>query len=445
MRVNTFAQAATLTLLFLTAAVAQIGRPHDVVPLRHWVAPLYWQPTQAEAAASDPAAQPHLAGVLEPQAQIPANSLVFVGMTPCRILDTRSTSGFTGAFGPPSLAGGASRSFPIQSSTTCAVPSIAKAYSLNVTVVPLGPLGFLTVYPTGATRPNASTLNDDQGVILANAAIVPAGTPNGSIDVFANNPTNVIIDINGYYASQSGITLAQGSAGAPALSFASDAGTGIFSSGAGILNLSTSGVNRLNVDSTGIIVAGNVKMTGMSNGVVFPDSTKQTTAAPGGLTHSDLNSGDIGNYTIVDCSAYNGDGNLAHSHSITIAANEQVVINASYAVGSTAGANSLRVYACHQKDGGAWVLHGSGQWGLAVGANQRMAAAMNHGFTGLTAGSYVFGVCGCRSFGSTSWDSNDYFAITTLVFNSTGVTITAAEPPGSLRGRLGKTENGGNF
>ena len=63
--------------------------------------------------------------------------------------------------------------------------------------------------------------------MVANAAIVAAGT-SGSVDSFASNPTDIVIDINGYYAAQSGITLAQGSAAAVPLSFSGDAGTGIF-------------------------------------------------------------------------------------------------------------------------------------------------------------------------------------------------------------------------
>jgi len=43
---------------------------------------------------------------------------------------------------------------------------------------------------------------------VANAAIVPAGTDgSGSINVFASNNTDIVIDINGYYAAQSGTTL----------------------------------------------------------------------------------------------------------------------------------------------------------------------------------------------------------------------------------------------
>src|SRR5204863_1200314 len=137
---------------------------------------------------------------------------------------------------PPSLIGGASRTFPIQSSAACAIPSIAQAYSFNITIVPPGFLDFITVWPTGQARPNASTLNGYVNTVIANAAIVPAGT-SGSVDVYASQNTHLIIDINGYYAPQTGITLAQGTAAAPALSFAGDPGTGIFSSAAGTLNI----------------------------------------------------------------------------------------------------------------------------------------------------------------------------------------------------------------
>jgi hypothetical protein len=126
--------------------------------------------------------------------------LAFFPLTPCRIADTRTVggSGLTGAFGPPSMAAGATRSFPVQASS-CNVPSTALAYSLNITVVPPGPMYYLTTWPTGETIPAGSTLNDLSGGIVANAAIVPAGT-SGSIDVFVSNATNVIIDINGYFA-----------------------------------------------------------------------------------------------------------------------------------------------------------------------------------------------------------------------------------------------------
>ena len=56
------------------------------------------------------------------------------------------------------------------------------------------------MFPAGQPQPVVSTLNAYQGQIVANAAIVPAGT-SGSVDVYASDNTNVIIDINGYYAA----------------------------------------------------------------------------------------------------------------------------------------------------------------------------------------------------------------------------------------------------
>ncbi len=126
-----------------------------------------------------------------------APSQEFYPMTPCRVADTRANSGFTSPFGAPSLVGGATRVFPVQS--TCGIPTAAEAYSLRMTVVPPGPLGYLTAYPDGQTLPVAATLNDGGGEVLGNQAIVPAGT-NGAIDVFASANTDLIIDINGYFA-----------------------------------------------------------------------------------------------------------------------------------------------------------------------------------------------------------------------------------------------------
>ena len=94
---------------------AQPARPIDPIPLGYWAAPLYWHAgtTSSERAALTTAAPTLPSGV---------NPLVFVGMTPCRVVDTRASQGLSGPFGPPSLVGGASRTFPLQASTTCTIP-----------------------------------------------------------------------------------------------------------------------------------------------------------------------------------------------------------------------------------------------------------------------------------------------------------------------------------
>jgi uncharacterized repeat protein (TIGR02543 family) len=122
-------------------------------------------------------------------------SLQFYALPPCRVLDTR---GPAGTFGGPAIPGGGSRSFPIAGSP-CGAPAGATAYSLNVTVVPQGGLGFLTAWPSGQPQPLASTLNSADGAIVANAAIVPAGN-GGAVSFYASNTTDLVVDINGYFA-----------------------------------------------------------------------------------------------------------------------------------------------------------------------------------------------------------------------------------------------------
>jgi len=122
--------------------------------------------------------------------------LQLVDVTPCRLVDTRQAKG---VFGGPAIQGGTSRSFPIPQNTNCDIPSSAAAYSLNVTVVPITTLGYLTIWPTPEIQPVVSTLNSPDGRIKANAAIVPAGV-GGAVSVYVTDTTNVIIDIDAYFA-----------------------------------------------------------------------------------------------------------------------------------------------------------------------------------------------------------------------------------------------------
>jgi hypothetical protein len=125
-----------------------------------------------------------------------ASSQRFYPITPCRVADTRLPAG---PLGGPALAATATRSFPVLSSP-CGIPASATAYALNVTSVTNKPLGYVTIWPdNGSPQPVVSTLNNLVGTIVANAAIVPAGS-NGSVKVFASDATDLILDISGYFA-----------------------------------------------------------------------------------------------------------------------------------------------------------------------------------------------------------------------------------------------------
>ena len=132
--------------------------------------------------------------------------LSFVAIAPCRIADTRNLP--AGPFSAPAIGPNQTRSFPILQSA-CSIPSTAVAYSLNVTVAPHGPLGYLTVWPTGLAQPGISLMNSYDGRVKANAAIVSAGTA-GAISVFASTATttDVILDIDGYFVPSTSSSLA---------------------------------------------------------------------------------------------------------------------------------------------------------------------------------------------------------------------------------------------
>ena len=53
------------------------------------------------------------------------------------------------------------------------------------------------MWPTGQPQPVVSTLNNLTGTIVANAAIVPAGT-GGEITAYRQQRHRLVIDINGY-------------------------------------------------------------------------------------------------------------------------------------------------------------------------------------------------------------------------------------------------------
>lgn len=120
----------------------------------------------------------------------------FIPVTPCRLIDTRPDSGRTGDVGAPPLAAGSRRDFPVAG--LCGIPTGAVAMSVNVTVVPLEPLGFLSVWAGNQVQPPVSTLNSPDGRIKANAAITQISTA-GLISIFSTNRTHVVVDVNGYF------------------------------------------------------------------------------------------------------------------------------------------------------------------------------------------------------------------------------------------------------
>jgi hypothetical protein len=129
-------------------------------------------------------------------------------LAPARICDTRAASSFTSpnqCEGPENGEGtlGAAASKNVQVTDGTSIPAGAAAAVLNVTVVNPVVGGFLTVYPQGAQRPNASNVNYATSQTTTNRVIVPLSA-NGKITVWSSEPADVIVDVSGYYSANAG-------------------------------------------------------------------------------------------------------------------------------------------------------------------------------------------------------------------------------------------------
>lgn len=126
-------------------------------------------------------------------------SLRFIPLTPCRIVDTRNPDGPTGG---PVLQHGIARQFPIVG--RCGVPATAKAAALNLTVAGAPNLGHLTVWPCCDEPPLVSNLNFNAGeYAVANSAIMPLTSGGNNIAAYVainqGGTAHLVVDVTGYY------------------------------------------------------------------------------------------------------------------------------------------------------------------------------------------------------------------------------------------------------
>jgi hypothetical protein len=169
-------------LLAATVLMAQAGATN--VP--NWTVPPY----RSQSAS----------GGLQTMVDI-SEAAIFVAITTCRVFDTRDP---VGPFGGPRLIANMTRNFDIDSGPCTGIPAGSAAYSMNFgAILPDGANSFITIWPTGAAQPTSSFMNPVFGTVVANAAIVPAGT-GGSISVFPNTGVHLYGDINGYFMDQGG-------------------------------------------------------------------------------------------------------------------------------------------------------------------------------------------------------------------------------------------------
>jgi hypothetical protein len=122
----------------------------------------------------------------------------FFPLPPCRVLDTRVTSGAQAA--APELGVGQRRLFNVAG--TCGVPVDARAFSGNLTVVGATAAGDLRVTSGNLVSTVTSALSFPLARARANNAIVELAT-NGAGTIAVTNDsagtTHVVLDVNGYF------------------------------------------------------------------------------------------------------------------------------------------------------------------------------------------------------------------------------------------------------
>src|SRR5580658_6242202 len=191
-------------LVFLPLTLAAQSPQERAIPLNNWAAPSHLKRSQFQTQQR----------VATPKLQLPGSvttdDLVFVPIKPCRLADTRPSQPYP-ALGTTPLAPLTPRTLPIAGS--CGVENTRflfpgpEAFSLNVTVVPPSGTtgGYLLVYPNPITPiPLVASMTWNPSAIYQSNAVITAASSGGSVNVVANATTDVVIDINGYYAAPSG-------------------------------------------------------------------------------------------------------------------------------------------------------------------------------------------------------------------------------------------------
>jgi hypothetical protein len=209
--------AIALVLNPSLSASGNLTAGDDAVPVRNWQAPAYWAvPIPDDGARSTRVEEPGT-----DTSTLATSTLAFVGITPCRVADTRQAP--PGEFGQPWMQPSTVRSFTLTGQ--CAIPANAEAVSFNFTVTNTAGAGFLLVYPAGGQVPGVSTLNYLAAQTIANAAVVPLGTLGAGkgISVIPGVAGfDLIVDVNGYYVAQGVVSSLNGATGAVSITAGSN-------------------------------------------------------------------------------------------------------------------------------------------------------------------------------------------------------------------------------
>jgi alpha-tubulin suppressor-like RCC1 family protein len=136
----------------------------------------------------------------------------YTSVTPTRVLDTRDGTGGI------SVPVGRRQSVSVPVAGHGGIPADAAVVAINITAVTQP--GFLTVWPSGTSRPTVSSINFPAGGVVGNFVLAELGD-DGMLDVYNHNgTTDVVFDVVGYVPG-----------GSPALTVAVDEPVGAVAPG----------------------------------------------------------------------------------------------------------------------------------------------------------------------------------------------------------------------
>jgi hypothetical protein len=148
-----------------------------------------WGSLADAAAAGRPIAA---AGSLLSQGSVPTTQLK--SLEPCRLFDGRQT---------PDFGRIDANNRQLEVAGRCGVPATARAVAISMVATGTTAAGFVTVYPHGSPRPEASNLNFVTGNTVANSAVVKLGD-SGSIDVYVSAQADIIVDVTAAFVDAPG-------------------------------------------------------------------------------------------------------------------------------------------------------------------------------------------------------------------------------------------------
>jgi len=114
---------------------------------------------------------------------------LFVPWAPTRVADTRSANDTTPA-GPAAVL--TTGNFPFSA-------TVAGSVAMNITTIDPSEAGFLTAFPYGTMRPNASVANVLPSQVLAAGTITPSSSL--GVSVYTQARAHLVIDTTGYFVT----------------------------------------------------------------------------------------------------------------------------------------------------------------------------------------------------------------------------------------------------